>query len=49
MSLSFQAYDVDPIDGKISLAELIKVTNAEENVGDSFYAADSNGDGEISR
>ena len=38
-----------PVDGKISLAELIKVTKAEENVGDSFYAADKNGDGAISR
>jgi len=46
---NFEAYDVEPTDGKISLSELIRVTKAEENVGDSFYAADTNGDGEISR
>ena len=40
---------MEPTDGKISLPELIRVTKAEENVGDSFYAADTNGDGEISR
>lgn len=46
---NFEAYDVDPSDGKISLSELMKVTKAEENVGDSFFAADKNADGEISR
>ena len=47
--ISYQAYDVNPRNDAITLFELKEVTKAEENIADSFLAADKNGDGLISR
>lgn len=46
---NFEAYDIEPKDAHISLEELVKVTGAKENVEESFYAADKDGDMTISR
>lgn len=46
---NFEAYDVNPRNDAITLFELKEVTKAEENIADSFLAADKNGDGLISR
>ncbi|CAH1791922.1 unnamed protein product [Owenia fusiformis] len=47
MPTDFDSYDVNVTDGFISLAELVAVTGAKENVELAFKASDIDGDGRL--